>query len=152
MMSTTPAWMTAPPARWKHVVWANPPPHAGIFPFRSVRNNQTWSMRWKPGSTASRASASTPDVWAWSSRSLPTSVCTNACIASLCAPNAKWMYNGTYSHSFTISARSTPFGCCPSPSSPPSACPSLFSLNIRALFPANPLQTGFFDSLVGRLT
>jgi len=63
----------------------------------------------------------------------------------------KWMYNGRVRDSrwFTILARSMSLRRCPSPSSPPSACPFLFSLNIRALSPANPLQTGFFDSLVG---
>jgi len=109
-------------------------------------------IRW-PRSTPSRENVSTPGDWAWSSRSLPTSVGTNACTASLCARNVKWMYNGRVRDSrwFTISARSMSSGRCPRPSSPPSACPSLFSLNIRALSPANPLQTGFFDSLVRRM-
>jgi hypothetical protein len=43
-------------------------------------------------------------------RSFPTSVCRNACTASRCVRNEKWMYNGDYLLWFTISARSTPLG------------------------------------------
>jgi len=76
------------------------------------QTESTPATRW-PRSTPSRESASTPGDWALSSRSLPTSVCTNVCTALLCARNAKWMYNGRVRGSlwFTISAKSTFLGC-----------------------------------------
>ena len=48
-----------------------------------------------------------PDGWRLSSPSLRTSVCINTWIASPCAPNGKWMYNGDYSLWYTISAKFT---------------------------------------------